>query len=83
MRRHILRWPTHTSCLALFISSPTGTPFQSQDGRDDGAQIDESLPEAHFDLAQVQSRLDWDWAGAERGFKRALELDPNSADAHD
>ena len=46
-------------------------------------QIDESLPEAHFDLAQVQSRLDWDWAGAERGFKRALELDPNSAEAHD
>ena len=45
-------------------------------------QIDESLPEAHFDLAQVQSRLDWDWAGAERGFKRALELDPNSAEAH-
>jgi tetratricopeptide (TPR) repeat protein len=45
-------------------------------------QIDESLPEAHIDLAQVQSRLDWDWAGAERGFKRALELDPNSADAH-
>ena len=45
-------------------------------------EIDESLPEAHIDLAQVQSRLDWDWAGAERGFKRALELDPNSADAH-
>jgi eukaryotic-like serine/threonine-protein kinase len=46
-------------------------------------EIDESLPEAHFDLAQVQSRLDWDWAGAERGYKRALELDPNSAAAHD
>ena len=46
-------------------------------------EIDESLPEAHFDLAQVQGRLDWDWAGAERGYKRALELDPNSADAHD
>ncbi len=45
-------------------------------------EIDESLPEAHFDLAQVQSRLYWDWAGAERGFKRALELDPNSASAH-
>ena len=45
-------------------------------------EIDESLPEAHFDLAQVQGRLDWDWAGAERGYKRALELDPNSAAAH-
>jgi tetratricopeptide (TPR) repeat protein len=46
-------------------------------------KIDESLPEAHFALAQVKARLDWDWAGAERGFKRALELDPNSADAHE
>jgi tetratricopeptide (TPR) repeat protein len=45
-------------------------------------EIDESLPEAHTALAQVQSRLDWNWAGAERGFKRALELNPNSADAH-
>jgi tetratricopeptide (TPR) repeat protein len=45
-------------------------------------EIDESLPEAHIALAQVQSRLDWDWAGAERGFKRALELNPNSAYAH-
>ena len=46
-------------------------------------EIDESLPEAHTALAQVQSRLDWNWAGAERGFKRALELNPNSADAHE
>jgi tetratricopeptide (TPR) repeat protein len=46
-------------------------------------EIDESLPEAHAVLAEVQSRLDWDWAGAERGFKRALELNPNSANAHD
>ena len=43
---------------------------------------DESLPEAHAALAVVQSQLDWDWAGAERGFERALELNPNSADAH-
>jgi tetratricopeptide (TPR) repeat protein len=45
-------------------------------------EIDESLPEAHTALAHVQSRLDWDWGGAERGFKRALELNPNSAEAH-
>ena len=45
-------------------------------------EMDESLPEAHIYLARVQSGLDWDWAGAERGFKRALELAPNSADAH-
>ena len=45
-------------------------------------EIDESLPEAHVALASPCCMLDWDWAGAERGFKRAIELDPNSADAH-
>ena len=44
--------------------------------------IDETLPEAHTALARAVKWLDWDWAGAERGFRRAMELDPNSADAH-
>jgi serine/threonine protein kinase/tetratricopeptide (TPR) repeat protein len=45
-------------------------------------EIDETLPEGHTVLARAVLNLDWDWAGAERGFKRALELNPNSADAH-
>jgi TolB-like protein/tetratricopeptide (TPR) repeat protein len=43
--------------------------------------LDETLPEAHTALAQAVQALDWDWAGAERGLRRAIELDPNSADA--
>lgn len=45
-------------------------------------EIDESLPEAHTVLGHVGWYLDWDWGAAEREFKRALELNPNSADAH-
>jgi tetratricopeptide (TPR) repeat protein len=30
----------------------------------------------------VKFLYDWDWAGAEKEFRRALELDPNSLDAH-
>lgn len=44
--------------------------------------IDDSLPEAHTSLAFVKLYYDWDWAGAEQEFKRALELDPNYAPAH-
>jgi Tfp pilus assembly protein PilF len=40
--------------------------------------IDPDLPEAHTSLALV-SLGDWDWAEAERQFKRALELDPGQA----
>jgi TolB-like protein/DNA-binding winged helix-turn-helix (wHTH) protein/Flp pilus assembly protein TadD len=41
---------------------------------------DESLPEAHGSLALAKLHYDWDWAGAEREFKRALELNPSDAD---
>ena len=44
--------------------------------------VDETLPEAHTALATAVWFHDWDWAGAERGFRRAIELNPNSADAH-
>ena len=45
-------------------------------------EIDGSLAEAHTSLAGIKTLYDWDWAGAEQEFKRALELDPNYAPAH-
>lgn len=41
---------------------------------------DETLAEAHAALGQIM-KDNWDWAGAEKEFKRALELDPNSMTA--
>lgn len=43
---------------------------------------DSNLAEAHTSLAYTQAFYEWDWAGAERSFKWALELDPNYATAH-
>jgi tetratricopeptide (TPR) repeat protein len=45
-------------------------------------KIDNTLPEGHISLALVRENFDWDWAGAEKEFKRAIELNPNSAEAH-
>ena len=42
-------------------------------------EIDESLAEAHATLGLVKQSYDMDWAGAERDFKRALELNPGYA----
>jgi len=44
--------------------------------------LNDDLAEAHTSLAAVKIFLDWDWAGAESEFKRALELNPNYAPAH-
>jgi len=44
--------------------------------------IDESLADAHAYLAFVHFWFDWDWDSAETELKRALVLNPNSAEAH-
>jgi TolB-like protein/tetratricopeptide (TPR) repeat protein len=45
-------------------------------------EASEELAEAHTSLAQVSWYYDWDIAAAEREFRRALELNPNYAQAH-
>jgi len=45
-------------------------------------ELDETSAEAHTSLAFVKHRYEWDWLGAEREFKRAIELNPNYATAH-
>jgi eukaryotic-like serine/threonine-protein kinase len=44
-------------------------------------QLDDTLAEAHAALAYA-AFFDWDWPSAEREFKRAIELNPNSALSH-
>jgi TolB-like protein/Tfp pilus assembly protein PilF len=44
--------------------------------------LDDTLAEAHVSLALVRAFYDWDWPEAERGFRRALELNPNYATGH-
>ncbi len=45
-------------------------------------ELDDTLAEAHTALGRAITFCDWDWAGAERAFKRAIELNPNNIEAH-
>jgi TolB-like protein/tetratricopeptide (TPR) repeat protein len=45
-------------------------------------ELDDSLVEVRVNLGNILFCCDWDWAGAEREFRRAIELHPSSADAH-
>jgi serine/threonine protein kinase/Tfp pilus assembly protein PilF len=45
-------------------------------------ELDDTLGEAHAALAYA-TLFDWDWVDAEREFKRAIELNPNSALSHE
>jgi len=44
--------------------------------------LDKNSAEAHEAMASVMTWSDWDWAGAEPEWQRALELNPNGANAH-
>ena len=45
-------------------------------------EIDETLSEPHATLGLLAMNIDWDWAEAEKEFKRAIELNPNYVTAH-
>jgi TolB-like protein/Tfp pilus assembly protein PilF len=44
--------------------------------------LDDDLAEGHTALAEIKLYYDWDWAGAEESFKRAIELNPSQDWAH-
>jgi serine/threonine-protein kinase len=45
-------------------------------------ELDEDLAESHTSLAAVMTDYDWDWDGADREYRRAIELNPSYATAH-
>jgi TolB-like protein/Tfp pilus assembly protein PilF len=44
--------------------------------------LDGSLAEAHLSIAEVRLYQDWDFVGAEKEFKKTLELNPNYSTGH-
>jgi tetratricopeptide (TPR) repeat protein len=59
-----------------------GVESQSRTAALKAIALDEQLAQAHNSLGRIKLLYDWDWVGAEQEFKRAVELDPGSADAH-
>jgi TolB-like protein len=54
---------------------------QARDAIHRALALDSTLAEVQFALAQVRAWLDWDWEGAEAAFRKAIEINPNYADA--
>jgi TolB-like protein/Flp pilus assembly protein TadD len=45
-------------------------------------ELDPTIAEGHAELALVEFYYDWDWPRSEQEFRRAIELNPNYATAH-
>ena len=71
---------------AVIPSYPYGSPADCMPKAKAAAakalELDPDLPEAHTVSAMIAATYDWDWASAEAGFKRAIELDPNVSVTH-
>ncbi|HYM77772.1 MAG TPA: winged helix-turn-helix domain-containing protein [Candidatus Dormibacteraeota bacterium] len=44
--------------------------------------LDPTLANAHTVLGEIDEVSGWDWAAAEKEFRRSVELDPNDSNAH-
>jgi len=73
-------------CYAVYNSYQVELPRESgpkaKAAAEKALEIDNTLAEAHASLGMTLMGYAWDWAGAEREFQRAIELDPNYATAH-
>jgi tetratricopeptide (TPR) repeat protein len=61
---------------------PTETFPKAKEAAFHALQLDDQLAAAHVSLANARFLYDWDWAGAEDEFKRAIAINPGYADAH-
>jgi TolB-like protein/Tfp pilus assembly protein PilF len=64
------------------ISLPKDSLPQAKAAALRALELDDSLAEAHTALGEYLNYFEWDRAGAEKEFRRAIELNPNYATAH-
>jgi serine/threonine-protein kinase len=62
--------------------SPKEAYTRAREAAERAVELDEHLAEAHTSLAAVMTDYDWDWEGADREYRRAIELNPNYVTAH-
>jgi len=71
------------SSLADFGLVPAKEGYlRAKDAALKAVELDDTLAEAHGSLALIKSSYDWDWSGADKEIRRAIELSPSYADAH-
>jgi serine/threonine protein kinase/tetratricopeptide (TPR) repeat protein len=61
---------------------PQETMAKAREAALKALSLDDSLAEGHTALGSVKLFYEWDWAGAERAFERAFELNPNYVDTY-
>ncbi len=67
---------------AYYYTPPLPTLLKAKEAAAKALELDDTRAEAHASMAFVKHKLERDWAGAERGFRRSIELDPDYIWSH-
>ena len=65
-----------------FLTASEARP-RAKDAAEKAIQLDDESAEGHASLATFKLFYEYDWAGSEREFRRAIALNPSYAFAHD
>lgn len=69
--------------IPFYSNIPPKPAFEeARKATDKALEIDDTLAEAHASLAYVKEYYEWDWMGAGEEYKKAIDLNPNYATAH-
>jgi DNA-binding winged helix-turn-helix (wHTH) protein/tetratricopeptide (TPR) repeat protein len=66
----------------LNLRPPKETYAEAREWAHKALERDNKIANAHASLAFTSMFFEWDWEGAERGFRLAIELNPNYPTAH-
>jgi len=68
--------------LTMMRDAPPGEMIpKAKDALLKALALDDSMADAHTVLAEVTEVFGWDWAAADKEFRRAIELEPNNSNA--
>jgi TolB-like protein/DNA-binding winged helix-turn-helix (wHTH) protein/Flp pilus assembly protein TadD len=70
------------SYVANAIRSPHDFFPKAKSAASRALELDDDLAEAHAALGAEKADFEYDWQGAEQEFKRAIQINPNYAEAH-
>jgi TolB-like protein/Flp pilus assembly protein TadD len=73
---------TYSGLLFTSDARPSDVSEHAQTAAAQALKSGETLAEAHTTLGRIRFLFDWDWRGAEVHLRRAVALDPNSAQSY-
>jgi TolB-like protein/Flp pilus assembly protein TadD len=73
---------THTARAEYYNLTPRKALEAARPIAERALALDPHLSHAHLAVANIRAMLDWDWEGAEAGFRQAIALNPSSDGAH-